>query len=210
MYSLPDYTEQDKEEVLKFMHAHPFITLCGSDGNGKPVATQVPVLIKEKDGQMVLEAHIMRNTDHHKAFAQNPKVLALFTGAHTYVSASWYSNQSQASTWNYQSVHAHGRISFLDEANLRRMLEETTAKYENNENSPSLYKNLSAGYIDKLIHAIIGFEIVVEEIGNVFKLSQNRDEKSFHTIMDKLNAQDDDSKKIAHEMSRIKDNLFKK
>ncbi len=210
MYSLPYFTEENQDEVLRFMHAHSFITLCGSDANGKPVATQVPVLIKEKEGKLVLEAHIMRNTDHHKAFAQNPQVLALFTGAHTYVSASWYSDQKQASTWNYQSVQAHGKISFLNEAGLRRMLEETTAKYENNENSPSLYKHLSPEYINKLIHAIVGFEIVVEKIGNVFKLSQNRDEKSFHTIIDKLDSQDDDAKKIADEMKRIESALFKK
>lgn len=210
MYSLPYFTEENQEEVIRFMHAHSFITLCGSDANGKPVATQVPVLIKNKDGKLVLEAHIMRNTDHHKAFVQNPQVLALFTGAHTYVSASWYSDQKQASTWNYQSVHAHGKISFLDEAGLRRMLEETTAKYENNEHSPSLYKHLSPAYIDKLIHAIVGFEIVVEKIGNVFKLSQNRDEKSFHTIMDKLSSQDADAQKIAKEMNKIKHDLFKK
>lgn len=210
MYSLPSYKEQDKKEILRFMHAHPFITLCGSDAKGKPFATQVPVLIKEKDDQIILEAHIMRNTDHHKAFEQNPQVLALFTGAHTYVSASWYSDTSQASTWNYVSVHAHGKMKFLDEQNLRRMLEETTSKFENNEHSPSLYTNLSPDYINKLIHAIVGFEIVVEEIGNVFKLSQNRDEKSFHTIIEKLNSQDTDSKKIAEEMNRIKPNLFNK
>ena len=34
----------------------------------------------------------MRNTDHHKAFIENPKALAVFTGPDTYVSASWYSN----------------------------------------------------------------------------------------------------------------------
>src|ERR1700755_3197637 len=108
MYSLPYFKENDEKEVLRFMHDHPFVTLCGSDASGKPVATQVPVLLKERDGFLFLEAHIMKNTDHHKAFVQNPQALALFTGAHTYVSASWYSNPNQASTWNYVSVHATG------------------------------------------------------------------------------------------------------
>jgi transcriptional regulator len=209
MYSLPYFKENDGEEVLRFMHAHPFVLLCGSDKNGKPVATQVPVLIKEKEGQIVLEGHVMKGTDHHKALEQNQQVLAVFTGAHTYVSASWYSDPKQASTWNYLSVHARGKLAFLEESSLRRILEETTTKYENNESSPALFKHLAEEYVNRLIKAIVGFEIKIESIENVFKLSQNRDEKSFHTIMEKLNAQDEDGKKIAKEMERIKDSLFK-
>lgn len=208
MYSLPYFKENDGEEVLRFMHGHPFVMLCGSDKKGKPVATQVPVLIKVTGKQIVLEGHVMKNTDHHKALEENPQALAVFMGAHTYVSASWYSNPNQASTWNYLSVHACGSIRFLEEQELRRILDETTTKYENDENSPALYRHLSDDYINRLIKAIIGFELKVENIENVFKLSQNRDEKSFHTIMEKLNVQDEDAKKIASEMERIKDKLF--
>jgi len=208
MYSLPYFKEENKEEVIRFMHAHPFVMLCGSDSNGKPVATQVPLLVKENDGQMTLLGHVMRNTDHHKAFMQNPNALAVFVGAHTYVSASWYSNPNQASTWNYLSVHARGTIRFLEEGDLRRILDETTTKYEQNENSPALFKHLTDDYINRLIKSIVGFEMKVEAIDSVFKLSQNRDEESFHNIMGKLNEQDADARKIASEMERIKSHLY--
>lgn len=192
------------------MHAHTFVMLCGCDHDGKPVATQVPVLIREIDGQLFLEGHVMKNTDHHKAFAQNPNALAVFIGAHTYVSASWYSNPVQASTWNYQSVHVRGKLRFLEEGDLRRILEETTSKYEQNEQSPALFKHLTDDYVNRLIKAIVGFEMKVDVIENVFKLSQNRDEKSFHTIMEKLNERDSDARKIASEMERIRPGLFNK
>lgn len=208
MYSLPYFKEENKEEVIRFMKAHSFVMLCGCDSSGKPVATQVPVLFAEKDGQMTLEGHVMKNTDHHKAFMQNPHVLAVFLGAHTYVSASWYSDPNQASTWNYQSVHVRGKMKFLGEDELRRILDETTSKYEQNEHSPALFKHLTDDYINRLIKAIVAFEIKVDAIENVFKLSQNRDEKSFHTIMEKLNEQDADAQKIAAEMQRIKPGLF--
>jgi transcriptional regulator len=208
MYSLSYFKEENKEEVIRFMHAHPFVMLCGSDSMGNPVATQVPLLIREKDGKITLEGHIMKNTDHHKAFAQNPNVLAVFIGAHTYVSASWYSDPNQASTWNYQTVHVRGKIRFLEEDDLRRILDETTSKYEQNEQSPALFKHLTDDYINRLIKAIVGFEMNVDMIENVFKLSQNRDEKSFHNIIHKLNEQDADARKIASEMERIKPGLF--
>jgi transcriptional regulator len=56
----------------------------------------------------------------------------------------------------------------------------------------------------------VGFHMVVEEVGNVFKLSQNRDEPSFHNIMDELNARDGDAREIASHMQRIKNELYKK
>ena len=96
--------------------------MCGCDADNNPVATQVPVFIDEKEDKLFLSGHIMRNTDHHKAFEQNPNVLAVFTGPHTYVSASWYSDKQQASTWNYMSVHAKGKLKFLEEQALLDVL----------------------------------------------------------------------------------------
>lgn len=208
MYNLPHFKEEDKGEITRFMHAHPFVTVCGGDADGRPVATQVPVLLKDRHGEMFIEGHIMKNTDHHKAFEKNPNALVLFTGAHTYVSASWYSDPVQASTWNYQSVHARGTLQFLSEDRLRNILDELTSLFEGNDQSPSLFKHLSGEYINRLIKAIIGFEIKVESIDNVFKLSQNRDEKSFHTIIEKLREGDADAKHVAAQMENIKSRLF--
>ena len=85
MYNLPYFKESDKEVVLQFMREHPFAFLSGVDAEGKPVATQVPVFIDERDGKLFLTGHIMRNTDHHKAFEQNSNVLAVFTGPRIFV-----------------------------------------------------------------------------------------------------------------------------
>ena len=149
MYNLPYFKESDQQQVISFMREHPFVMLCGSDKKGRPLATQVPLLMKESESgeKLILEGHIMRNTDHHKAFLENPQALAVFTGAHTYVSASWYSNPNQASTWNYMSVQAQGKIQFLEEEELRRILRETTTKYEEGKESPAAYHNLRPEYI---------------------------------------------------------------
>src|SRR5688572_13312256 len=106
MYSLPYFKEKEIGVVKAFMQQHPFITLCGCDADGNPVVTHVPVLLREENDTLFLHGHIMKKTDHHLAFEQNPHVLAVFTGAHTYVSASWYSNPLSGSTWNYMTVHA--------------------------------------------------------------------------------------------------------
>jgi len=209
MYNLPYFKENDQQKVLEFVKAHPFAFLCGCDAGSKPVATQVPCFIEERNGKLFLSGHIMKQTDHHKAFEQNPNVLAVFTGAHTYVSASWYSEPQTASTWNYISVHAKGKLRFLDEAALLEVLKHTTNHFENDPHSPSNFEKLPADYVKHLAKAIVAFEVEVESIDNVFKLSQNRDKKSFENIMDKLNHQDHDGKVIAEEMRIRKEELFK-
>jgi transcriptional regulator len=167
------------------------------------------VFIDESDGKLYLTGHIMKKTDHHLAFMKNPNALAVFTGPHTYVSASLYTDPQQASTWNYMSVHARGILTFSDEQELLDILKRTTSHFENNPDSPSLFDKLPPEYIEKLVHAIVAFKIEVTWIDHVFKLSQNRDEESYHAIINKLQQSDDDSRKIAAEMEKRTSQVFK-
>jgi len=211
MYSLPYFKEKEGEVVLEFMRNHPFVFLSGADAENKPVATQVPVFIDEKDGKLFLTGHIMKNTDHHKAFEKNPNVLAVFTGPHVYVSATWYDDPYQASTWNYMSVHVKGTIRFGNADDLVAILKRLTLHYENNNTaSTTVFDNLPSEYTGRLMKAIIAFEVEITSIENVFKLSQNRDEKSFHNIMAKLQEQGSDGQFIAAEMKKRQQQLFGK
>jgi transcriptional regulator len=210
MYNLPYFKEKNPEVIKQFMQQNPFVILCGCDANNKPVATQVPLLIIEKDGKLFFHGHVQRKTDHQLAFEQNNNVLAIFTGPHTYVSASWYSNPQTASTWNYMAVHAKGVLKFLDDNSLLDILSKTTAHFENDIHSPSLVEKLPKDDVQKMMKAIIAFEIEVTNLENVFKLSQNRDEKSYHNIINELEQQDDASKQVAAEMKERADQLFKK
>ncbi|MEO8172201.1 MAG: FMN-binding negative transcriptional regulator [Sediminibacterium sp.] len=207
MYNLPHYKEQDAAIVLAFMKEHPFAMLTGVDDEQKPVATQIPFLFVERDGQLFLRGHIMKGNDHHKAFSTNKNVLALFTGPHSYVSASWYTNPLQGSTWNYMTVHVKGEMSFLPDEELPGLLDELTSSYEK-ENSPALFKNIPDDYISRMVKAIVAFEIKVTAIEHVFKLSQNRDQQSFENILEKLYSGDADAKAVANEMRKRKDQFF--
>ena len=209
MYNLPYFKEEDKAVVLKFINDYPFAFLSGCDANNKPVATQVPFFVDERDGKIFLSGHIMKNTDHHKAFLQNSNVLAVFTGPHTYVSATWYDNPHQASTWNYMSVHAKGIISFGGQDELVAILKRLTLHYENNNPaSTTVFDNLPPAYLEPLIKAIVSFEIEVVSIENVFKLSQNRNEKSYDNIVKELKQQGGDAKEIGTIMEKRKDKVF--
>ena len=196
MYNLPYYKAENDQEVIDFMHAHPFVMLIGN-GSPYPVATQVPVLIEERDGKMFLRAHIMRKTDHHAALEKDPNVLVVFSSVHSYVSASWYTNQKQGSTWNYKAVHAKGKLRFSDGENLHDLLTKLTAKFENNPHSPSLMEHLPEKYVTTLMKAIVCFEVEIVDIQHVFKMSQDRDKQSYSSIIKHLENGDDDAKGVA-------------
>lgn len=209
MYDLPYYKEQDEQVIKKFIDRHPFAFLTGCDAENKPVATQLPVFIEEKNGRKVLSGHIMKKTDHHKAFLHNENVLVVFTGSHSYVSATWYSNPRLASTWNYMSVHARGIIRFLDEAGLEEVLRKTTLHFENyDQQSPTVFDNLPSEFKQKVMKAIVAFEIEVMEMNNVFKLSQDRDAESYQNIIEELKKQDEDGRVIAAEMEKRTTEVF--
>lgn len=209
MYNLPHHKELNEQVIKEFIGKYPFAFLTGVDPENKPVATQVPVFIEDSGGRKLLSGHIMKNTDHHKAFMQNNNVLVVFTGKHTYVSGSWYSNPHTASTWNYMSVHAKGLIRFLDDDKLIEVLRKTTLHFENqNKQSPTIYDNLPLEYTQKLIKAIAAFEIEVTGMDTVFKLSQDRDAKSYEDIIKRLKQQDEDGRVIAAEMEKRKKEVF--
>jgi transcriptional regulator len=201
MYNLPYFKAGDQQEVLDFMKAHPFVMLI-SRGAAYPVATQVPVLLEEREGKLYLRAHIMRKTDHHIALDKDPHVLVVFSGAHTYVSASWYANPQQGSTWNYQAVHVKGNLRFTNTEELLLLLSDLTDTFENNPDSPSLMKHLPDSYVQSLLKAIVGIEIEVESIDHVFKLSQNRDNESYRIIKEQLSQGDADAVQIAAAMTK--------
>lgn len=209
MYNFSYFKEKDKQTILEFIEQNPFAFLTGSDVSGKQIATQIPILIEEREGELFLQGHIMRNTDHYKAFMENSNALVVFTGASAYVSASWYSNSQIGSTWNYMSVHIEGQINFMSNDDLIKFMKKLTLKFEKgNTQSETIFDNLPDSYTSKMMPAIAGFEIKVDKIENVFKLSQNRDEKSYLNIISKLEEQGGSSALIAFEMKKRKSELF--
>jgi transcriptional regulator len=209
MYNLPYHKETNEHVIQEFIEKYPFAFLSGCDAENKPVATQVPVFIEEKGGRKILRGHIMKNTDHHKAFMHNENVLVVFTGHHIYVSGTWYSNAHTPSTWNYMSVHAKGVIRFLDNTALIDTLRMTSLHFENyNQQSTTIYDNLPSAYTQKLMKAIVAFEIEVKEIDTVFKLSQDRDAKSYEHIKQRLKEQGEAGRVIAAEMEKRTKEVF--
>ncbi len=202
MYDISYFKANNHQEVLDFMQANPFVTICGVDANGFPVATHVPVLIKVENEIITISGHIMRKQDHTTAFELNKNVLVIFSAPSAFVSANWYTTKNMGSTWNYQTVHARGKMEIKEEAHLRQLLTSLTLHFEKDPESPTQVKNLSAEYMEQNMKAIYSFDIVVTDLQHVFKLSQNRDEESQANIQNELSKGDAPCKYMAAAMAK--------
>lgn len=209
MYDLPHHKEHDQQTINDFISQHPFAFLNGCDADNKPIATQIPVFIEEKNGRRILRGHLMKDTDHHKALVHNENVLVVFSGKSTYVSGTWYSNPYMASTWNYMSVHIKGLIKFLDDVALEEVLRITSLHFENNNpESPTVYDNLPDEFKQRVLQYIVAFEIEIVDIDTVFKLSQDRDPISYQNIIKHLKTGNPDAQVIAAEMEKRFETVF--
>lgn len=200
MYDIPYFKAANHQEVLDFMQANPFVTICGVDANGLPIAAQIPILIKHSAEKLIISGHLMRKQDHTNAFEKNNNVLVIFSAPSAFVSASWYTQKGIASTWNYQTVHAVGKMDMKDDAHLLQLLTELTLHFEKDANAPTQIKNLDTDYVQQNMKAIVSFDIEVTELKNVFKLSQNRDEVSHANIQKELEKGDAACKYMAAAM----------
>jgi transcriptional regulator len=107
------------------------------------------------------------------------------------------------------SVHAKGIIRFLDDNALEDVLRKTSLHFENyNQQSTTIFDNLPLEFKQKVMKAIVAFEIEVKEMDNVFKLSQDRDAKSYDNIKEQLKKQGEDGQVIAAEMEKRTKEVF--
>jgi transcriptional regulator len=75
-----------------------------------------------------------------------------------------------------------------------------TLHFEKDTDAPTQVKNLSNEYMEQNMKAIYSFDIIVNDLQHVFKLSQNRDEASHSNIQKELNKGDAACKHMAAAM----------
>ncbi len=199
MYKPKIYTENNKTKIAEFIENNPFAVITGVNKSAELTATQAPLIFDESKQKLL--GHIVKQTEHYKAFVENPEVLVVFSGANAYISASWYKHPYSASTWNYMSVQVKGKMKFLNTAEFEKMMTRFTLKFENNNtNSPTYYKNLPLDYREKHMASIAGFTIEIESFEATFKLSQDKDKEHRDIIIKKLKEQSFKEQWLASEM----------
>jgi transcriptional regulator len=196
---------EDRDDILNFIRHNSFGILISTNTEGMPWGTHIPIELEFLDGETpVLRGHVSKANPHAAILAHNPKALAIFAGAHAYVSSSWY-EQENVSTWNYSAVHVYGMIRILTTEELLDNVTQLTKRYESGVDKPLYVEKMNSEMIRKELRGIVGFEMTLDDIHAKAKLSQNRKPADYQNIITELEKTGDaQAQGVAADMKKLR------
>jgi Transcriptional regulator len=148
-------------------------------------ANHLPFLLDERRGAHgTLLAHVARANPLWRKIGEGAPVLVVFRGAQGYISPNWYPGKQETHryvpTWNYEVVHAHGRLHVHDDEKfVRGVVARLTRRHEAGEPCPWKMGDAPADYLAEELRQIVGIEIELTRLEGKRKLGQNREARDF-------------------------------
>jgi transcriptional regulator len=199
MYS-PTYNRiEHRAEVLEFMRANSFALLVTGTG-GTLHGSHLPVMVQERDGELMLDMHMAKSNAQWKEFFEE-EVMVVFFGPHAYVSPRWYEEKERVPTWNYAAVHAYGVPKIVDDPKAKHASQRRLVAAMDPQWLPK-FDALRPEYVKTMLDGIVNFEIAVTRIETRWKLSQNRGRSEQELIAAELERSDDSAARALAELTR--------
>jgi transcriptional regulator len=154
MYTPPHFAVTQPEQLQRIIHAHPLGVLVTSGPAGLD-ADHIPFEFHPASGPLgKLSAHVARANPVWQRCPTGTEVMVIFRGAESYVSPNWYPSKHEAHrqvpTWKYEVVHAHGRITVLDDERfVRGLVARLTKRHEAAEPKPWKMGDSAPAFIDE-------------------------------------------------------------
>ena len=180
MYNPPHFNVSDPGALHRIIREHPLgiLVTAGTDGLD---ANHIPFEFDSAAGPAgLLTGHVARANPVWLQCAGGADVLVIFRGNESYISPNWYPSKHETHrlvpTWNYEVVHAHGRLTVRDDERfIRGVLARLTRTHEAQEPRPWKMGDSPADYIEGMVRAVVGIEIMITRLEGKSKLSQNRE-----------------------------------
>lgn len=201
LYAPDAYLAPDPALIVR---QYPFAMLVTTSAAGIH-ATSTPLLFETDDSTKTLIGHLSRRNQHAMSLHSEQPALAIFTGPHAYISASWYEARPTVPTWNYVAAQVRGRLEPIDdEAGQLKILQRTATMLERGNATPWKLEHAPAGRVATLLPMIRSFRLTVERIEGVTKLSQAQPASDQLRVIQHLLAQGDgNSLEIARLMAEL-------
>ena len=178
MYVPPRFAQTDREQCLALIEREAFGLLVTAGEDGVPFATHLPFLLERRAAGAVLVGHVARANPHWQAFDGARQALAVFQGPHGYISPAWYATSGKVPTWNYIAVHASGAPRLVDDADAaREATAALTERFESGRPDPWTMAALPARDVEKLLTAVVVFEMPITRLEGKWKLGQHMAEE---------------------------------
>lgn len=207
MYIPPHFAENDASELRTLIAEHPLAAVIYEFGESME-AQHIPLIF---DGENKLIGHVAANNEIVAQLRDGEPVLAIFSGQESYISPNWYPSKAihhkHVPTWNYQVVHAKGKIAFRDDKKTKlSVVGKMTKHFETLVNGKNAWKLADAPreYIEGMLVHIIVIEISLDSLIGKSKVSQNRDVADFDSVLNTMSK--DGQHELADRMKRFKAN----
>jgi transcriptional regulator len=206
MYVPRHFSQGDTAVVHDLIRRNVFATLV-TELSGRLDATHVPVVLDAERGDRgSLRFHLARANPTSRALTDGREILMVFVGANTYISPDWYANDNLVPTWNYAAVHAYGVPRTMDDAELRRLLDDLSASQEERlPKRPWSTDKMPPDLVDKMCKAIVGFDLPITEIQSKWKFNQNRGADDRRGVVAALDALGGDARLAVADIMRGRD-----
>jgi transcriptional regulator len=179
MYQPPHFREDDLDVQHQLIRAHPLGLLITAGASGL-IANSVPFHLDAAASEKgTLRLHLARANRQWQDIAEGAAVLAVFQGADSYITPSWYQTKAETGkvvpTWNYAVVQARGPARVIEDADwLLAQINAITGDHEGPREQPWSVSDAPEDFIRAQLKGIIGVEIEITAIEGKWKVSQNR------------------------------------
>lgn len=183
MYQPKKYTNNQLPFLKTFIRGNPFATIVL---NGEMLlATHVPVLAEEGADTFRLYAHIANHNPMRRFLENGTEMLLVFTGAHAYVSSSWYS-APDIPTWDYSAVHVNANIQIQKDHELQESLVKLIDHFEIDQEKPITYRDIPSEIWRENFSEITGFWLNPFNMVGIEKLHQGFEAADVENIKSQL------------------------
>ena len=192
---LPDtFSQQDMTRLHAIVRDYP-LALLVVVRDDVPVADPVPLILVNDGDRTLLRGHVARSNPLASS-ASPASALAVFSGPQCYISPGWYASKQEhgrvVPTWNYISVQASGMLRLVDDPGwIRALLDTLTEAQERAMPAPWAPADAPAGYLCRMLAAVVGLELEVTQWQGKFKLSQNQPPQNRDSVVAALQASSD-------------------
>jgi transcriptional regulator len=164
----------------------PFALLITTTAAGI-FATSTAMFFESAGDDVSLVGHMSRANPQAASFEAGQAALAIFTGPHAYVSASWYEARPSVPTWNYVAAHVRGTVEPIDsDTDQLEILRLTASCLEAGSADPWTLQKAPEGRVAFLLPRIRSFRLKVDTIQGVTKLNQIHPPSDRLRVMRKL------------------------
>jgi transcriptional regulator len=187
MFVRPCWRPSSEQDAIALIEKNPWALLV-SNGTDGPMATNLPLLFDHKrSDKTVLIGHIARANEHAALLSDgSTRMLAIFEGPYSYVTASWYPKRDMPSTYYYTAVHCYGRVVLHDEPQLDESVERLTQVMEEPITGGWKTNEIEREAITRRYKSILGFELHIERLEAKFKLGQDEPLKDALAVAEQL------------------------